>query len=92
MWLWESNLTTFGEVSSSNNEFKEIPPVAFGGTIESHFSDISFSGQTNFINNTITNELGYGAAIFSFRTVLHFFGAANFTGNKIVHDGDGAAI
>ena len=60
MWLWESNLTTFGEISFSNNEFKELPPVAFRGTIESYFSNISFSGQTNYINNTITNELGYG--------------------------------
>ena len=52
MWLFESNLTTFGEVSFSNNEFKKIPQVASGDTIESYISPTSLFRDKQTLSTT----------------------------------------
>ena len=89
-----SDITLAGKSEFTHNQCKSNSCFA-GGGIDIHSSNITFTGNTSFLENFATNyqqSNDSGGAIYASNSVLSFSGINNFINNSATDDGSGSAI
>ena len=89
-----SNITLAGKSEFTHNQCKSNSCFA-GGGIDTHSSNITFTGNTNFLENFATNyqqSSDSGGAIYANNSVLSFSGINNFINNSATRGFSGSAI